>query len=156
MSKYDIEDSFEFENDILSPRYYKNVKNKEDYVVDIILNFINFNKELDKKKSEDDISCAEFYVINEEWMKNFLKYYGYEKILQSIQNNDTNPKKYEELNIKEKAIKILKNLNQIYEENNNNEFVPKKEKAIIKEYNNKNIDYFSEFILVDDKFSLKK
>ena len=156
MSKYDIEDSFEFENYILSPRYYKNVKNKEDYVVDIILNFINFNKELDKKKREDDISCAEFYVINEEWMKNFLKYYGYEKILQSIQNNDTNPKKYEELNIKEKAIKILKNLNQIYEENNNNEFVPKKEKAIIKEYNNKNIDYFSEFILVDDKFSLKK
>ena len=146
MSIDGFEESFEL-NDILSPR---DVDKNNEYIINIILNFINFNKELDNIKRDKNGLCYEFYALNVEWMKNFLKCNEYEKILRCVSNGNKNTKQSEVLYIKKQAKQIITNSNSICKDNNN-EYTPKK-KEFMNVYNNNNIKYFSEFILVDEKF----
>ena len=149
MFNFDSDDYFKLSSIII----YNNNERIKEYVFDMILNFINFNKEFEYKKTDGLADINEFYAINVEWMKEFLGVGVYEKILKLIQNYDKEPKKIDEIDLKEKKKIISENINEINKKNISLNFIPNKEKLFIN--GNNNILYFSEFILVDKNINRK-
>ncbi len=143
MLKCDLDESSRLTSRIF---IYNNNEKIKEYVFDMILNFINFNKEFDNIKTDGLADVNEFYAINVKWMKEFLGVGVYEKILRLIQN-------YDEIDLKEKKKIISENINEINKKNISLNFIPNKEKLFKNE--NNNILYFSEFILVDKKTNQK-
>ena len=122
-------------NHILSSRNNISYQNDmEEYIFDKLLNFIKFNKELDTKIWGNNFT--EFSAINVEWMKTFLEYNNYEKILELTQAQSYRYNWEEEIYIKAKEEKLLKTKRENSEigKVNKNSLEPKKVKIPKNEY----------------------
>lgn len=160
--------SYEFLNDEIDNNSKNNKSNNniQKYIIDKLLLFYKFKEELIhkiKRKYENFGNSEyfkEYYIINPDWMRNYLKYYNYEKIwcLIKRKSNDKFEKDqlYKEIennkdNIKEspgKNSEIKDNLSSI-------QFAPKKVKISRNIYKDdikdEEIEYFNNFIIVDKK-----
>lgn len=136
----------------------------QKYIVNkLYFYYLNYKKiiSLSSKKYTDNFRnyFTEYYVINYDWMENFLKYYRYDqsiiKIIELIktQNNNLNVEELDE-KIKEYKIEEFPGNNNIIKNGLRNiNFSPKKEKIPENIYvnfiNGRQIEYFNNFMILN-------
>ena len=153
-----IDESINEEND--NDENLKSTNEIQNYVVRKLSNFYSFNKELINliKRNYKEIQSenfTEYFIINSNWMNNFLKFYDYNKISKVIKEEE----KKGELNIEDLCNEIKGN--SIYESQNdeikdnlkNIDFEPSKDKipkeVFLDEITGQQISFFNNFVILN-------
>ena len=163
-----------FEESYLSDEFIEDDKNLEkkneqknlikNYIINKLFHFYNINEKLmflkkrkyNNKNYDNSNYFQEYYIINSNWMKNYLKFYNYQKISKLIKREANGELKLENLykgvelnDIKENPgenDEIKKNLKLI-------KFEPTKENipknVYVDDISDKIIEYYDNFILLD-------
>ena len=138
----------------------KSTNEIQNYVVRKLSHFYSFNKELINliKRNYKEIQSenfTEYFIINSNWMNNFLKFYDYNKISKVIKEEE----KKGELNIEDLCNEIKGN--SIYESQNdeikdnlkNIDFEPSKDKipeeVFLDEITGQQISFFNNFVILN-------
>ena len=136
----------------------------QNYIINKLLHFYNFNEKLmhlikrkyNNKNFANSNYFQEYYIINSNWMKNYLQFYNYKKVSRLIKREANGELKLENLykTIKIYGIEECPGENDINKNNLNFiEFQPNKENipenVYVDDINDKIIEYFNNFIILD-------